>query len=76
MVYVQYITPLLLATIVLADYNIDNANTSIIYSMAPSESGQAWQTFSVGTQSLSLQINNSTGSYTIPLDASHCYNEN
>lgn len=74
--YVQYITPLILAPIVLADYNIDNANTSVVYSMAPSQSGLAWQTFSVGSQSLALGISNSTGNYTIPLDASHCYDEN
>jgi hypothetical protein len=71
-----YITSLLLATGVLADYYIDNANTSVAYSMAPSQSGVAWQTFSVGTQSLALSISNSTGNYTIPLDASHCYDEN
>lgn len=76
MVYVQYIAPLLLASIVLADYYVDNANTSVIYSMAPSQSGQAWQTFSVSTQSLELSIMNSTGNYTIPLDASYCYDQN
>jgi len=71
-----YFTPLLLATGVLADYHIDNANTSVTYSMAPSQSGVAWQTFSVDTQSLALTSTNSTGNYTIPLDSSHCYNEN
>ncbi|KAF8842530.1 hypothetical protein BDN67DRAFT_965643 [Paxillus ammoniavirescens] len=44
--------------------------------MAPSSSGVAWQTFSVSTQSLSLSISNSTGNYTIPIDASKCYNDN
>lgn len=76
MVCVWHIAPLLLATVVLADYYIDNANTSVLYSMAPSQSGLAWQTFSVGTQSLVLSISNSTGNYTITLDASHCYDEN
>lgn len=71
-----YITPLLLTTVVLADYYIDNANTSVIYSMPASQSGLGWQTFSVGTQSLALSFSNSTGNYTIPLDASHCYDQN
>ncbi|KAG8217279.1 hypothetical protein J3R82DRAFT_5373 [Butyriboletus roseoflavus] len=44
--------------------------------MAPSQSGQGWQIFSVGTQSLALSISNLTGNYNITLDASYCYNEN
>ncbi|KAG6379176.1 hypothetical protein JVT61DRAFT_11618 [Boletus reticuloceps] len=70
-----YITPLLLATVVLADYNIDNANTSVLYSMPPTLAGQGWQTFSVGNPQLALSITNSTGNYTIVLDPSHCYNQ-
>ncbi|KAI9569017.1 hypothetical protein HD554DRAFT_643066 [Boletus coccyginus] len=72
-----YLTPLLLlATGVLADYHIDNANSSVIYSMAPSESGVAWSNYSVNTQELALSFSNSTGNYTVPLDSSHCYDEN
>ena len=70
------ITPLLLATVVLADYYVDNANTSVVYVMPASHSGQPWQTFSVTTQELDLKITNSTGNYTIPLDASNCYDQN
>ncbi|KIK99731.1 hypothetical protein PAXRUDRAFT_822417, partial [Paxillus rubicundulus Ve08.2h10] len=75
MVHQWVISPLFFAAAVLADYYVDNANTSVIYSMAPSASGVAWQTFSVSTQSLSLSISNSTGNYTIPIDASKCYND-
>ncbi|KAF8432434.1 hypothetical protein L210DRAFT_2841165 [Boletus edulis BED1] len=71
----RYITPLLLATVVLADYYIDNANTSVLYSMPPTVAGQGWQTFSVGNPQLALSITNSTGNYTIVLDPSHCYDQ-
>ena len=71
-----YITLLFFATVVLADYYIDNANTSVVYVMPATQSGQAWQTFSVTTQELTLSITNSTGNYTIPLDASNCYDQN
>ncbi|KAF9228704.1 hypothetical protein BS17DRAFT_772381 [Gyrodon lividus] len=67
---------LFFAAAALADYYVDNANTSVIYSMAPSASGVAWQTFSVSTQSLTLSISNSTGNYSIPIDASKCYDDN
>ena len=71
------IVPLLLATDVLADYDIDNANTSIIYSEIPNDSGEVgWETWSTSTQEEGLSINNSTGNYTIPFDASQCYDQN
>ncbi|KAG9318218.1 hypothetical protein JVU11DRAFT_298 [Chiua virens] len=69
-----YIIPFLLVTTVLADYNIDNANTSVVYSISPSLTG--WQTFSVNGVTEALNITNSTGSYIIPLDPSHCYDGN
>ena len=72
-----YTIPLLIATAVLADYNIDNANTSVVYSAPPSSSGQAtWSTFSTSTLEQALSITNSTGNFTIPLDPSHCFDQN
>ena len=76
MMYVQYITFLLLATVAWADYYIDNANSSVSYAMAPSQTGPGWQTFSVSTQSLELSITNSTGNFTILLNSSSCYDQN
>ncbi|KAH0830353.1 hypothetical protein J3R83DRAFT_1747 [Lanmaoa asiatica] len=77
---VWHITLLLLATVVLADYHIDNANMSVLYSMALASQlpGQpsGWETLSMNTQSLELQWSNATGNYTVPLDASNCYDEN
>ena len=71
-----YITPLLFATVILADYYIDNANTSVVYSIPPSQTGLVWKTLSVNTKPLSFNVSDSTGNHTFSLDASHCYDQN
>ena len=73
-----YTIPLLIrATNVLADYFIDNANASIVYSKKPNDSGGVgWQTWSISTPEEPLSISNLTGNYTIPLDPSLCYDRN
>lgn len=74
MVYVSCIITLLLSTVVFADYDIDNADTSVVYYMPAI--GQSWQTFAVGIQSLAIGFSNSTGNYTIEFDASNCFDQN
>ncbi|KAH7890023.1 hypothetical protein F5I97DRAFT_626078 [Phlebopus sp. FC_14] len=71
-----YLWSLLFASPALADYYIDNANTSVVYSMAPSASGTAWKTFSVDTQALVLQIGSGNNITNITIDASKCYDDN
>ncbi|KAH7890020.1 hypothetical protein F5I97DRAFT_627757 [Phlebopus sp. FC_14] len=63
---------LALASSAAADYAIDNANSSVLYSVAPDGSGASWATYGVGLSSIILE----TGNTNITVDASKCYDEN
>lgn len=59
---------LALASLVAADYYVDNANNTVAY--APS--GNIWQTYSFDTQNITLIL--SDGDFAV--DSSKCYDQN